>query len=271
MTQRLQLLQRELGQSEHEQRLAQQRLELARQIVRSYQPLAEIGAVSRQQLQEKQAEQLEIAQRSSTLARSLLTLRREKDALIAERSALPLQQQTQLAELRRGMQAVQQALLENELLRELHVVAPAAGRITAIAAQTSASVTTTRPLAILIPQQVAMEAQLFAPSKAIGFIRPGARVKLRLEAYPYQKFGHVDGTVSEVARSTMLAGEIPALASMDEPLYRIRVVLKKPTILAYGKETPLLPSMRVSGDIMLETRRLYEWAFEPLYSVSGKW
>jgi membrane fusion protein len=271
MGQRLRLLDREIAQGEQELALARQRLQLARHTERRYQQLADAGFVSPLQLQQKEAERLEIAQRATTLSRAMVALQRERAALASEQRAMPLRQQTQQAELQRGTQAMQQALVENDVLRELHIVAPEAGRITAIAAQPGSSVTALRPLAILIPQQVPMEAQLFAPSKAIGFIQPGARVKLRLEAFPYQKFGHVDGTVTEVARTALLAGEIPALTQMAEPLYRIRVALLKPSILAYGKETPLLPSMRVTGDIMLETRRLYEWAFEPLYSVTGKW
>ncbi|TDR71605.1 HlyD family secretion protein [Paludibacterium purpuratum] len=271
MSLRLQLLAREIAQAGHELALSRQRLDLARQTMQRYRQLAEAGFVSPLQLQQREVERLEVAQRVSTLARTLVTLQREKAELAAQQRTLPLRQATQQAELRRGTQAVQQALLENEVLRELLVVAPEAGRVTAIAAQPGTSVTPLRPMAILIPQQAPLEAQLFAPSKAIGFIQPGARVKLRLEAFPYQKFGHVDGTVTEVARTALLAGEIQALSQMTEPLYRIRVALQKPTILAYGKETPLLPSMRVTGDIMLETRRLYEWVFEPLYSVTGKW
>lgn len=271
LAQRLSLLAREIVQGEHELALSRQRLDLAHQTVQRYQQLADAGFVSPLQLQQKEGERLEIDQRVTTLSRTLVTLQREKAALAAEQRALPLRQAAQQGELQRGTQAIQQAMVENEVLRELHVVAPEAGRITTIAAQPGVSVTPLRPLAMLIPLHVPMEAQLFAPSKSIGFIQPGARVKLRLEAFPYQKFGHVEGTVTEVARTALLAGEVPALTQMAEPLYRIRVALAKPTILAYGKETPLLPSMRVTSDIMLETRRLYEWAFEPLYSVTGKW
>lgn len=271
VAQRIRLLDRETGQGLHEQVLLQQRLDIARRTVHRYRQLAGAGFVSPLMQEQKEAEQLEVEQRLSTLVRTLATLQRERAALVAEYRALPLRQEAQEAELRRGTQALHQSSVENEVQRELLIVAPEEGRITAIAAQPGTSVSPHRPLAILIPQNVAMEAQLFAPSKAVGFIRPGARVKLRLEAFPYQKFGHVDGTVTEVARTAMLAGEIPALAQMPEPLYRIRVALAKPSILAYGKEVPLLPSMRVTGDIMLESRRLYEWVFEPLYSVTGKW
>lgn len=271
LNQRLQLLDRETQQGQQELALLRRRQDLARQTVQRYQQLAAAGFVSPLQLQQKEAGHLELEQSATTLARTLVALQRERAGLAAEQRALPLRQDAQEAELQRSTQALRQSLLENDVQRELHIVAPETGYITAIAAQPGSSVSPQRPLAILIPRHVPMEAQLFAPSRAIGFIRPGARVKLRLEAFPYQKFGHVDGTVAEVARTAMLAGEVPALGNMEEPLYRIRVALRKPSVLAYGKETALLPSMRVSGDIMLETRRLYEWMFEPLYSVTGKW
>ncbi len=45
---------------------------------------------------------------------------------------------------------------------------------------------------------------------------------------------------------------------------------KKPGVTAYGREEPLTAGMAVAGDVALDTRRLYEWALEPLWSLRGK-
>ena len=56
-----------------------------------------------------------------------------------------------------------------------------------------------------------------------------------------------------------------------EPVYAITVKLAAQTMTAYGEPRALQPGMRVDADILQETRKLYEWLLEPLYSISGKW
>ena len=40
---------------------------------------------------------------------------------------------------------------------------------------------------------------------------------------------------------------------------------------AYGSATPLQAGMRVDADIFIESRRLIEWVFDPLFTITGKW
>jgi membrane fusion protein len=61
-------------------------------------------------------------------------------------------------------------------------------------------------LASLVPQGAKLQAQLYAPSSAVGFVRPGQPVRLRYEAFPYQKYGQQGGPVLQVSR-TPLAGQ----------------------------------------------------------------
>jgi membrane fusion protein len=41
-------------------------------------------------------------------------------------------------------------------------------------------------------------------------------------------------------------------------------------VSAYGEDRPLLPGMEVETDVLLETRRLYEWVLEPLYAMAAR-
>ncbi len=51
--------------------------------------------------------------------------------------------------------------------------------------------------------------------------------------------------------------------------YDTVVTLKQQNVTAYGKQWPLSAGMRLDADILQETRRLWEWMLEPLYSVTG--
>ena len=60
----------------------------------------------------------------------------------------------------------------------------------------------------LVPAGARLEARLYGPSRAIGFVRPGQRVLLRYEAFPHQKFGQYEGVVRSVSRSTVGPAEL---------------------------------------------------------------
>lgn len=127
-----------------------------------------------------------------------------------------------------------------------------------------------KPLMSIIPDGAVMQAHLYAPSRAIGFIRPGNDVLLRYQAYPYQKFGHARGKVVSISRSAMSGDEISPAFNRGEAMYCITVSLRSQTMKAYGQAYSLQPGMLVDADILLEQRKLYEWALEPLFSLTGK-
>ena len=109
----------------------------------------------------------------------------------------------------------------------------------------------------------------------MGFLRPGQRVLLRYEAFPYQKFGHQEGTVAVVSRSALSPAELPAsvaglahLAGKTDPVYRVTVALSSQSVRAYGSAVDLSPGMQLDADVVLENRRLVEWMLEPLFTVS---
>ena len=108
-------------------------------------------------------------------------------------------------------------------------------------------------------------------------MRAGDQVRLRYEAFPYQKFGQYEGRVANVSRIAMSSEELTGsnvFASGGppggEPLYRITVDLGSNFITSAGRTLPLEPGMLLEADILQEKRFLYEWALEPLYSVIRK-
>ena len=129
-----------------------------------------------------------------------------------------------------------------------------------------------------MPAGATLRAQLFAPSSAVGFVRPTQPVLLRYQAFPYQKFGHHAGQVLQVSRTPLQAAELASLplpeslkaAPSAEPLYRITVLLDEQAVQAYGQAQPLAAGMQLEADVLLDRRRLIEWIFEPLFSVAGK-
>jgi membrane fusion protein len=121
-------------------------------------------------------------------------------------------------------------------------------------------------------------AQLYAPSSAVGFVRPQQAVNLRYQAFPYQKFGQQSGRVLQVSRTPLTPAELALLnlptalsqGALSEPLYRITVGLDRQSVSAYGQEQALSPGMQLDADVLLERRSLIEWIFEPLLSLARR-
>jgi membrane fusion protein len=147
-----------------------------------------------------------------------------------------------------------------------------------VLAEPGQSVSPASALASLIPAGAKLQAHLFAPSGAVGFVRPDQEVRLRFEAFPYQKFGHQGGHVLQVSRTPLAAPELAGLSlsaptgagHSAEPMFRITVEMDESQLRNFGGNQPLVAGMRMQADVLLERRRLIEWLFEPVLGLSGR-
>lgn len=248
----------------------QARIKLAKASAERAVKLQSQGFFSRDMAQQKQAELLDQRDRLQTLERARIGIERDLQAAQNDLASLPIAQRNQLAQIERQIANATQEFAESESKRELAITAPHSGIATAVTADPGQSVDMGKPLMSIIPDGAVMQAHLYAPSRAIGFIRPGNDVLLRYQAYPYQKFGHARGKVVSISRSAMSGDEIAPAFNRGEAMYRITVSLRSQTMKAYGQAYSLQPGMLVDADILLEQRKLYEWALEPLFSLTGK-
>lgn len=256
--------------------LQEQKLSIAEDEYHRFHDLEASNFVSGLDVQHRQAELLEQRLRLSDLQRSRANARQE---LAATQSQLQ-DQKTQAARDQeagqRNIELVQQELTENEAKREIRILAPQAGIASAVAVDTGQSVAAGQTLAVILPENSELEADLYAPSSAAGFLKPGMPVQIRYAAYSYQKFGLAHGVVREVASTAIRPEEIDPLAGDIQrgagaaPVYRVRVRLEQQFVKAYGAEVPLRAGSAVDASVLLERRRLIEWVLEPLYSISGR-
>jgi len=251
-----------------------ERRDLADRALIRQRELRDRGIAIEEDLREAEADALDQALALQTLERSRATLMRTRLDLEAEQAALPLREAMQLAETERATAALELALAEAEAAREIVVVAPEAGTITAVRAASGSTVGPDAPLLTLVPAGARLEARLYGPSSAIGFVRPGQAVRLRYEAFPHQKFGQYAGVVRNVSLTTVGATEPAARATpgqtAGEPLYRVTVDLDAQTARAYGAAVALQPGMQLEADVLIETRPIWRWVLDPLYSLSGR-
>ncbi len=269
---RVQALELELAQVDSEAGLQRQRLALAEQSLTRLESLQAQQFISAAQVQAKNEEVLGLRAAAQALARQRAALGREQAELEGELRTLPLTAGNTVGGIERDLALLSQEAAEQDADRRLVVRAPQSGTVSAVLAEPGQSVTPASALASLVPEGAALQAHLFAPSSAVGFVRPLQPVRLRFEAFPYQKFGHQPGHVVQVSRTPLAANELaalslPALATGGEPMFRITVALDEAPA---PEAMPLAAGMRLQADVLLERRRLVEWLFEPLLGLGSR-
>jgi membrane fusion protein len=247
--------------------------ELAERQLDKLQSMRAQGYASNSQVEQQEGVLLDTRSRLQDLARQRLDVTQQLDQVRQQLRELPLNTRNQRNDIERKLAELDQSIAENEARRAVILRAPQPSIVAALLAKPGQIVNAGQSVVSLLPQGALLEAQLMVPSRAIGFIRHGARVVLRYEAYPFQKFGQQFGRVTEVSRTALSPQEVANLTgrtNVQEQLYRVIVTLDRQDIDAYGKREPLRPGMALEADVLIDKRRLIEWVLEPLYALGRR-
>lgn len=253
------------------------RIQLAEQILQKYRHLAQQDAVSQQEMLVQETDVLEQKSRLGNLKREEDTLIRELNEQNIALKNLPERHQTEISQLSRDITQMNQEILDFDVKSEQIIRASKSGYVSAMNVEVGQQVSPNQLLLGIVPEQTELLANLYVPSRTVGFVKPHDKVVLRYQAFPYQKFGHANGKIVSVAKTALGKQELSGLGlifsdinSLNEPAYLVKVKLNKQTVLAYGKEKNLQIGMILEADILHENKKLYEWVLDPLYSISGK-
>ena len=235
--------------------------------------LVERHLVSMNELQARQQAWIQATARLQDLESSKLRLQGELKAAQYQLDSSVHTRGDEIDTLKSKILEIDEKLANSEAHRLIEIRAPEDGVVTAILAHPGQTVGTGSPMLKIVPQNAPMQAELLAPSSAVGFIHKRGRVLLRYSAYPYQKFGEYWGTVVSVSRTVLNAEEVKNLlagappSQQNGPFYHVVVEPDTQTVNIYGEELTLAAGMQVHAYALLERRQLYEWMLEPLYDI----
>ena len=251
-------------------------LPLYQQSAQSYEKLVKEGFVSalgaNDKLREKIEKEQELKSQESTVAalsaavqQSVTKLAQIKSnyesQLHNERVELQGQQQRTLGEL--GKQAYKSALLELKATED--------GTVKDLATYSPGAVV--QPGAVLlnlVPRQERLYAEVAVHNEDVGFVVPGQSVKLKLQAYPFQKYGLLDGMVEVVSADSSANDPQKATAMGQSPQsYKALVKLAAQELKAANGETlKLSPGMVVQAEIHQGKRSVLEYLLSPVAKVA---
>jgi membrane fusion protein len=192
------------------------------------------------------------------------------DQLSLQLTQLPINTEETLSRLESELNEIEQQSINVQGQEAYLIKAPISGRVTYLQAFSGGSVSLDQPLLALVPGKTHFKAELFVPTRGIGFVEEDMPVRVRYSAFPYQRFGVYSGTVASMAETIFTPKELPIPLAINEPVYRVTVNLDQQSVNALGKRLPLQAGMQLEADIMLDQRSIISWVFQPIYNLKGK-
>lgn len=238
-------------------------LPLARQRAEDYRNLlaknfiSKHGYMEREQTRiEQEGELTEQTEKSQQQQAALIEVAKQKAELIATT------RRTVLDRLHDGEQKIaaftQDIVKARQRGQLLRLEAPVEGVVQQLAVHTVGGVVTpAQPLMVIVPADQALEIEAFVENKDIGFVSAGQDAEIKVETFPYVRYGTLQGLVTQVS-SDAVNDEKRGL------IYSTRVQLPRATMRVEHKTVNLSPGMAVTVEVKTGKRRVIEYFLSPL-------
>lgn len=228
--------------------------------------IARTGFASKQYVQSRTDMLSERRLSESMLQQTLISKEHELHGVVTAATQTASETQALVASLDAAIAQLDQQAVGIGLSGSYQIRAPVAGIVSHVSVKPGQQVQPQDALMTIVPKGSTLRAELNAATSSIAFIRPGQKVRLALDSFPFQKFGTVEGVVTHIAASGVAKRGAHGEMSLHYPVI---VALRAPFFLA-GRDVALKPGMTVSARIVTERRTLFEWLLKPYYSVSKR-
>lgn len=229
--------------------------------LKARQSLAASKVIAKVELLEQEKELLDIK-------RTISTLSAQTQVLIAQHSSIKEQMDSLLAQKRRqyyqginqveiDLTQVEQELIKaQEHLRRQTLRSPVDGIVQQLSIHTIGGVVTpAQALMVIVPAQAYLEAQVKVLNKDIGFVLAGQSVEIKVDSFPFTKYGTINGKVLYISQD----------AVEDEQLWKWGQVLrfaisgKKQDLTLLLMTLLLSPGSLMLGLVRMQRRRSDQW------------
>lgn len=238
--------------------------------VERYRQLARDKFAPELQVQQKQDDLAEQVVKLESLKRTRAGIERDLAVARAELPTLRATTEGKLATLARDEAQITQTSRENLARRAYDITASSDGTVERVIAFAGQTLAAGAPLLQLQTGSRQLLADIYVPTRAAGFLQAGQRVRLAVDAFPMERFGHVNATVQDIGRSVLAPGDAGVPPTIREPVFRVRASLSALEIAAYGERWPLRSGLTAQADIALDRRPLYLWLVEPILRLKGR-
>lgn len=244
---------------------------------RAYQALADQKLVGRLQSDEKQREAVERAQDLKAQAAHVQSLRQalraQEQRLTQLRSAYASELQSEAVQL-----AAEISRLEEEATKQgfreglLELKAPQGGIVKELATTTVGAVVQPGTVIVtLVPKSEALVGEVYVKNQDIGFVREGQSVRIKLAAYPFTRYGMLEGTVQTIIADATSKDQSTGTDAEGENRgvspFKVLVHLGERELKWSGGVLPIAAGMQVQAEIRQEQRTVMEYLLSPVKRV----
>jgi hemolysin D len=148
-----------------------------------------------------------------------------------------------------------------QMNRFQRLVAPVDGTIQQLEVHTIGGVVeAAKPLMTVVPTSGALEVQAKMLNKDVGFVREGQEVAVKLEAFPFTRFGTVPGRVRSISRDAVQDKDLGLV-------YVVTVALDRDYVEVGGRDQPLSPGLVATVDVKTGSRSIISYLISPLQTA----
>ena len=249
-----------------------ERLKVVQKMEKMYDDLQSKKAASLRELWNVQISRMEMEANAEAIQNSLLELAQQRESILAQKNSFQQEWINNVSEemvkLARELDSNIKTLDKNRRLASyvdhrapcramVHEIAPLS---VGSAAREGETVMT------LIPLDGILEVEAELRPQDISRVRSGAGVKIKLDAYPFQKYGTMDGEVLHISRDTMTRQQQPTIENPNQTYYRARIKVTG-KLHKTPKDFRMIPGMVSQVEIKVGRRRVIEYVIHPLIKM----
>ena len=194
----------------------------------------------------------------------------ERQEAVSRLEQLDSLQRTRLAEIAEAASRLAQRETAASAGISQQVIAPVDGHVSALHVTRGQTVLADTLALSLLPASAQYHAELIVPGRSIGMLKESARVQLRYDSYPYEKFGLYGATIERIAQSLLLPGDARLPVAVAEPVYRVRATLDQQYVEVDGARRALAAGISLQADILVSERSLLEWLLAPVIGAGRR-
>jgi membrane fusion protein len=252
---------------DEERALLERQLSLAQHQLAEVQSLSARGFMSNVEKERREQAVLSAEQSLADLVRQIEAKRAEAKDAREQAAAIPTATAMDLSQLRAQRASLNEALAELATQDSLVLRAPVSGKVAAVNIRAGDTALGGAPAVSIAPAASRLIGELFVPTKAAGFIAKGQEVRLKVDAFPSERFGQVSAVVDSVSHAPLSPSQIGAPLDVKGPVYRVDVRLAADHISAYGRNQPLVPGMTVKASVVTAKRTFLESLLDPIVAA----
>lgn len=194
---------------------------------------------------------------------ALEKLRAERQAFVEDFRRASMEQ---LVDLRNQRNTAQEELKKMKLRRNMVTLsAPADAVVLDLAERSVGSVVReAEPIVMLVPLDAPLEAEVAVSTQDIGRIAIDSQARIKVDAFPFQKFGTASGTIRIISQDAFSPTDKDRSAGRVVPFYKARVLLSDIALYKGGQPVQLLPGMTVSTEVKVGRRTVISYFLYPL-------